>query len=127
MKQLIRNAIQTPDGTVIQSYHRHDYVTHIDATNRKEYMIDGGLSYIRSSANGDELYLTLYDDEPHEIQRKVLVWGTYGKDGKQPFKYKSIEDMETDHIKAVLKECRPHTVIANCMKKELELRAEYED
>lgn len=30
-KQLIYNAIKTPDGTVLVSYHRHDYKTHLDA------------------------------------------------------------------------------------------------
>ncbi len=55
---LIYNALRTPDGTVLTSRHRHDYVTHIDK-NGKEYMIDGGLDYVRSSANGDEEYLTV--------------------------------------------------------------------
>ena len=39
---LVRNAMRTPDGTIIRSRHRHDYVTHKDA-NGSEYMLDGGL------------------------------------------------------------------------------------
>lgn len=120
-RQLIRNAIQTPDGTILQSRHRHDYVTHTDK-NGKTYMVDGGLDYVRRSANGDEIDLCLYDDEPHEVQREVVTWGTYGKDGNQPLQYKAIKDMETDHIKAVLNECRPSPVIKECMEKELEYR-----
>lgn len=34
--KLLANRIITPDGTMLQSKHRHDYVTHIDA-NGKEY------------------------------------------------------------------------------------------
>ena len=44
MSNIIRNAIQTQDGTVLQSFSGHDYKTHVDA-NGKTYMVDGGLEY----------------------------------------------------------------------------------
>lgn len=119
--KLIRNAIQTPDGTVLQSRYRHHQVEYTDK-NGKWYMVDGGLSYGRRSANGDEKLLYLYDDEPHEIQRDVIVWGTYGKDGDQPLKYITVAEMETSHIEAVLRDCNPIDVIKNCLVKELEER-----
>ena len=34
---------------------------------------------------------------------KILLWGTYGKDGKQPLKFITIESMESSHIEAILK------------------------
>ena len=121
--KLIRNAIQTPDGTIIESTHRHDYVTHTDA-NGKEYMVDGGLSYIRRSANGDEIDMSLYNDQPHEVQRDVLTWGTYGIDGNQPLQYKTIADMDTGHLEAVVEMGGVCPVRRKCMQKELEFRNE---
>ena len=101
MTQMVRNALRTPDGTVIESYNRHDYKTYTDA-NGKEYMIDGGLDYIRSSANGDEVYLTVTTDDPFETIRESFRWGTRGPDGKQPLEYRVLSKLDTDHIQAIL-------------------------
>jgi hypothetical protein len=121
--KLIRNAIQTPDGTIIESHSRHDYVTHTDA-NGKGYMVDGGLDYIRRSANGDEIDMSLYNDQPHEVQRDVLTWGTYGINGDQPLQYKSIANMDTGHLEAVVEMKNVCPLRRKCMQKELELRNE---
>jgi len=102
MSNIIRNALQTPDGTIIESRSVHDYQTHVDA-NGCEYMVDGGLSYIRRSANGDEIDLTVTLDDPHDIVREALTWGTYGPNGDEPLTYVKLCDMETDHIKACIK------------------------
>ena len=59
MRKILSNRMRTPDGTVLESKHRHDYVAYLDA-NGKEYMLDGGLAYVRSSANGDEEMLTVF-------------------------------------------------------------------
>ena len=120
---LIRNAIQTPDGTILESTHRHDYKTHTDV-NGKTYMVDGGLAYLRRSANGDEIDMSLYNDQPHEVQRDVLTWGTYGINGDQPLQYKSIANMDTGHLEAVVVMSGVCPVRKNCMLKELELRNE---
>jgi hypothetical protein len=98
---IIYSALRTPDGTVIESNHRHDYKEYADA-NGKTYMIDGGLDYIRASANGDEVFLTVYSDGPHDDIREFMKWGTRGKDGKQPLRYVALKDMDTDHIQACL-------------------------
>ena len=122
---LIANALRTPDGTVLESKSRHDYKEYVDA-NGKTYMIDGGLDYHRRSANGDEENMCMYDDVPHETQVQVLTWGTYGINGDQPLQYKTIAEMDTSHIEAVLqtvKHIRP--MIKTVMQNELKFRQQH--
>jgi len=123
MKKLIYNAIRTPDGTVLESRHVHDYRTHVDA-NGETYMVDGGLNYTRRIINKVPYEeLSLYDDAPHEVQREVMTWGTYGIDGKQPIRYVKIKNMSTAHIENVLKNCTPIAhVYLFAFHKELKLR-----
>lgn len=91
----------TPDGTILRSRYRHDYVTYEDV-NGKEYMVDGGLDYIRASAHGDEEFFTVTESDDHELIREWMEWGTYGKNGDQPLRYVKLKDMSTDHITACL-------------------------
>jgi len=121
MNALIRNAIQTPDGTVLESHSRHDYVTHTDA-NGKEYMVDGGLAYVRTTLHDDQISLALYDDEPHEVQREVLKWGTRGINGDQPLSFKPISEMDTAHIGSVIGRHAVSPVHRKCMAEELRRR-----
>jgi hypothetical protein len=120
-ENLIRNAMQTPDGTVIESVHRHDYVTYEDA-NGKTYMVDGGLAYSRRSVHADQIDLNEYDDAPHERQREILTWGTYGIDGDQPLQYKTIAEMETGHLESVIGLGGVYPSLRTCMTEELRLR-----
>ena len=122
MSYIISNALRTPDGTIIRSRHRHDYVTYTDA-NGNEYMIDGGLDYVRCSDWGDEKLLLVTLEDPHELVREECVWGTYGVDGDQPLTYKKLCDMTTDHIEAVLKNVSAiNPAIKTAMQNELEYR-----
>ena len=119
---LIRNAFRTPDGTILQSRHRHDYVTHTDA-NGKTYMLDGGLAYVRCSANGDEEHLIVTLEDTHEVIREACDWGTYGINGDQPLSYITLSNMTTDHIEAVLKNVSSiNPAIKIAMQNELEHR-----
>ena len=122
MSTIIRNALRTPDGTVIRSRHRHDYVTHTDA-NGKEYMVDGGIDYIRRSANGDEEDMVVTTEDSFEEVRQACDWGTYGINGDQPLSYIKLCDMETAHIEAVLQNVpRINPAIKASMESELEYR-----
>jgi len=101
--RIVSNCIRTPDGTILESMHRHDYVTYVDA-NGKEYMVDGGLEYLRRNVHDDAPYeeLSVYTDAPHTEIREAFRWGTRGKDGKQPLKYVPLKDLTTEHINAIL-------------------------
>lgn len=92
----------TPDGTLLQSYHVHDYKTYKDS-NGEIYMIDGGCEYLRTSVNEEPAeYFTVTTDDTHAMQRKAFHWGTRGKDGKQPLEWKPLRALDTDHIQAIL-------------------------
>ena len=103
MEKYVANRIRTPDGTILESMNRHDYVTYID-TNGKEYMVDGGLDYLRRNIHDDAPYeeLSLVSTDEHSVIREVFKWGTYGIDGKQKLKYVILKDMSWDHIEAIL-------------------------
>ena len=122
--KLIYNAIQTPDGTILESTHRHDFKQYEDA-NGWVYMVDGGLDYARRSVNKNApaTELSVYSTDPFSEVREVPIWGTYGKLGEQPLKQVSLEDMSTDHLKACLTTqptMSPH--IRELMQTELEYR-----
>jgi len=98
---IIHSQLTTPDGTVLVSKHRHDYVSHTDA-NGKYYFLDGGNEYIRSSINGDEDFFTVTTDTEHEVLRNYATWGTYGKSGEEPLQRIPIASLATEHIYAIM-------------------------
>ena len=101
---IIRNAIMTPDGTFLRSFHVHDYVTHTDAITGEEYMVDGGTQYIRRSLNvvqPEDFTVTMNDK--FTLIRCAFVWKSYGKNFEHPHGiYITLCDMHTDHIEAIL-------------------------
>jgi hypothetical protein len=101
--KLLANRIITPDGTMIQSKHRHDFVTHTDA-NGKEYMVDGGISYLARWIHGKAPHTeaNVYDTDPHEVIRDAFHWGTRGKDGKQSVQFKPISSLSNMHIHNII-------------------------
>jgi hypothetical protein len=101
--KLLANRIITPDGTVLQSKHRHDCVIYTDA-NGKEYMVDGGLEYRRGIIHDDAppKDACVYSDDPHEVIRDAFHWGTRGKDGKQPVVFKPISSLSNIHIHNII-------------------------
>lgn len=102
-EQIISNKIRTPDGTILESFHRHDYKTYVDK-NGLEYMVDGGCDYLRRNVHDSAPYeeLSVYADCNFETFRQEMKWGTRGKDGKQPLTYISLKSLAVDHIQAIL-------------------------
>jgi len=101
-RRLLVNAIITPDGTRIESKHRHDYVCYKDA-NGEVYMVDGGSDYIRRSVNATPaIDDCVYTEDSHMRIRETFRWGTRGKDGKQPLERMILSSLETAHIEAIL-------------------------
>ena len=102
-EQILRNALRTPDGTMLESKHTHDFVMHRDRVTDDDIGIDGGHAYFRrigSLAFCADLSVTTKDD--FELVRAAFTWGTYGKDGKQPRTEVKLQDMPTEHIQAIL-------------------------
>lgn len=121
---IVYNAIQTPDGTVIESRHVHDYQTYTDA-NGKTYMVDGGLDYLRRNAHDDYVDLSVSLDDGHAAVREALTWGTRGVNGDQPLTYIKLRAMTTDHIKACLEtQDQMHKNVRAAMQNELLFRSE---
>lgn len=122
-RQLIANVMRTPDGTILQSNHVHDYVEYVDA-NGKTYMVDGGVSYIRRSwyeeNNGEDL--SVYTDDPHEKIRDWFRWGTYGKEGKGPLVWAKLKHLSTNHIEKILEACYVRNHLEKLFRDELAFR-----
>jgi len=104
-EQIISNAILTPDGTYLRSYHRHDYKDHLDTESGEIYIVDGGNEYLRRSLNTTPATdCTVYLSDSFEIIRQAFVWKSYGKNGEHiPHGiYIFLYAMDTDHIHAIL-------------------------
>jgi hypothetical protein len=99
MPHLIANKFRTPNGTILQSLYRNDYVTVTEGGI--EYSVDGGTDYLRHSLGMENL--CVYSDAPFEVVRANLRWGTYGSHGNLPLRYVVLKDMEDEHIRAVLR------------------------
>lgn len=124
MSELIfRNSIVTPDGTELISQHRHDYVLYTDA-NGQSFGIDGGNDYLRRTHDavlfGKDTSIT--SNSPIEDIRGFLSWGTYGKEGKSPYKRVLLKDMSNNHILAIIETQKIHDLLKEVFYRELDFR-----
>ena len=126
MRKLILNRIRTPDGTILTSRNVHDYKCYKDK-NGDTYTNDGGVEYLRRSVNVIPWEdLSLYSDDPFEILRENITWGTYGKNGNEPLHYKSVSNMSTNHINAIFSQYRLADYLKEVFEKEISYRNECE-
>lgn len=98
-KHLILSKIKTPDGTILTSYHVHDYVTHTDK-NGETYILDGGNEYQRYAVCSEPFEdLSIWSDAPYEVIRENYHRGGRGKDGLQPLTWVPLSKMSNEWIK----------------------------
>ena len=101
--QLIYNAIKTPDGTILNSKNRHDYIQHLDK-NGETYINDGGVDYFRRSVNIEPyIDVSLYSDAPHEQIREVISRGGRGENSDEPLKYVLLKNIGDEWLQAIIK------------------------
>lgn len=63
--------IKTPDGTILTSARRHDFVKHHDTVTNEEYILDGGLDYCRETVNkvpAEHCNITLMVEDWEEVR-----------------------------------------------------------
>lgn len=101
-KFIVYNAIRTPDNTILESKHVHDYVCHKDA-NGDYYSNDGGQEYFHRTVNKIPAEdLSLYSDAPHEQIREVVSRGSRGKSGREELKYILLKDIDDQYLQAII-------------------------
>lgn len=128
-RRLILNRIQTPDGTILTSYHVHDYVEYTDK-NGHTYMVDGGAQYQRVNIIPEAPHkdLSVYSDAPFEVVRESFHRGGRGKDGKQPLTWVPMSEMSDSWLENCItynNERNMDMSFANMMyQKELDYRKE---
>lgn len=53
IKQILKNAIMTPDGTVLKSEYVNNHIGYLD-NNGKFYSIEGGLKYLKRECDSKD-------------------------------------------------------------------------
>lgn len=127
-KKIIQNAIRTPDGTILNSSHTHDYVEYVDK-NGETYMVDGGKDYLRRNTTILKYTdYTLLESDSFELIRMRLLRGGRGKDNKSPLTYVPLCDMGNKWISNCItynEERDPTNIYTDFYKKELQYRKKH--
>jgi len=129
---IIRNAIETPDGTILESEHQHDYKSHTDAITGEVYVVDGGKDYLRRSLNKIPAKdLTVTTNDPFEVQREFFKWGSILQESANGYtvkQYRALKSLSTSHILAILRTQQQiiGTYVEKLMLMELAFRKELE-
>ena len=100
---IIRNAIQTPDLTILHSRSVHDCRSHLDTVSGETYVVDGGNMYFRHSVNIVPFVdMTVTSEDSFEVQREAFEWGSHGVDGTEDIHYIKLMDLSSLHLYAIL-------------------------
>ena len=97
---IICSRIKTPDGTILESHHTHDYVSHID-DNGELYFLDGGNSYQRMNINKVPAQnMSVYSNSPFDVIRQHLKRGTFDAEGNRV--WRPLCELSNNHLDNIL-------------------------
>lgn len=110
-KQIIYNAIRTPDGIILESKYLHDYKEHKD-TNGRMFSVSGGL-FSRKRSGVGYTELSLYYGDPHTKVREYFTWERKYDEEAYPLvipKYILLKDIKLEHLKGLIKFKNPYMI-----------------
>lgn len=119
---IVSNRIKTPDGTILISRNRYDFIIHTDKVTGETFSVDGGHEYLKRSFTGRYEEMSTYSNSSFELIRYTMEWGTYGIKGDQPLQYRTLMHMSNSHIAAIIK---TQTHIPTWAKKIFEKELQY--
>jgi len=83
-----------------------------------------GLAILYRAGPLDFEELTVNSDDLFEDVRNKLLWGSYGKSGKDTLKYIRLKDMEEEHIANVIQYLNDHCIEGPATKWRIEMMQE---
>lgn len=102
-KVVVANRWRTPDGTILESLHQHDYVSHTDKITGEYYFVDGGISYVRTSINKVPMTnCCVYSTDPIAGVRKYFKRGTFDANKKRIWVL--LKNLSDKHIQNILRD-----------------------
>jgi len=106
-RKILVSQIECPDGTMLVSRHRHDYVTHTCTKTGLEFMLDGGNDYQRHNVHEsypfEVINRSIYSDDDFELIRQHYCRGGRGKNRDQPLTWVPLCEMSNDWLEACIK------------------------
>jgi hypothetical protein len=125
MSFILQNAIYIPSKDLyLISLHRHHFNIDLDTG----CACDGGKDYLKRT--GDRALWTdwsVMSDTPDLTKHHRLLWGTRGKDGKEPISFRPISSLELDHLKAILANCSVSPLTEETIKYWIKVRERFEN
>lgn len=106
---IYQNAFYVPSiDKYFVSTHVHELVKYTDEEG-KSFFVDGGNEYFRcggdKSVEDKIVRFGLTSSSRLKDIRDKLLWGSRGKDGKQPMEFRPIKSLTLSHLKNIKKNC----------------------